>query len=645
MPKKKSKSNTIAPWWAKKELKLKLNGRNLTVYEYNDKAVTNETAGELTADLLNDIKKKGKNNRVWISNYYNDTIGWQTGKSTEFQNNLDPDDLNFYNFKEQYPEYGGPALQDTFNRFLVITDAFDTAGGASKDNDCLWLALRQMYGGQAHLPTMVNAGWKVCKICGVPNRAKIPVDSLGALEDKLKINIHVQGDVERVPTKEYLMDFHVRLENGHYTLVKASYYKSRQLIRKIPTVDKDIAVYRAAADGKFECYDDNGYRELLSDQLMKAARKPLSHPIIYRKIDSRDKRPLEDIYHEQINGANQLYEKNPLLNMYRQSTFKKSAFFLFHYRSLGIPDPQPLTAVEQRFCEYANHGGLIMSVPGDLEYGICYDMNKMYMSVLTHKHMRVYWKQGKYETFATDHFDDTARNVAGGIYRCRIIPNGEKVERLFRFSSNNYYTHHDIRTAREMGMKVEMIDKSPNAVLYSNMTGRGMVYPANKVFGPFVKSMSELVKADIPYAKKIMNSLWGGLCQKNTKIFDDGADRSNFDTDETDFKDHDIDHIEPAFVAGKPSFRVKLVDREQRFATDYARIGPFVTSFARREMYLALRDHVDHVFRIHTDGFVADKKIELRMSSKIGDWKVESKDGKRLEGPCRVVNCNEVIFF
>jgi hypothetical protein len=61
------------------------------------------------------------------------------------------------------------------------------------------------------------------------------------------------------------------------------------------------------------------------------------------------------------------------------------------------------------------------------------------------------------------------------------------------------------------------------------------------------------------------------------------------------------------------------------FKTDYARIGPFITSFGRFHMLRSLLAHIDSVVYIHTDGFVSTKQIpELKIGKEMGDqWKCQ----------------------
>lgn len=83
------------------------------------------------------------------------------------------------------------------------------------------------------------------------------------------------------------------------------------------------------------------------------------------------------------------------------------------------------------------------------------------------------------------------------------------------------------------------------------------------------------------------------------------------------------------------------VDLNKEKSLDYARLGPFLTSFARRQLYPTFKAVEQDVYCVHTDGGVMSKtyikkhfdinissikssllKVELPMDG-VGEWKVE----------------------
>ena len=76
------------------------------------------------------------------------------------------------------------------------------------------------------------------------------------------------------------------------------------------------------------------------------------------------------------------------------------------------------------------------------------------------------------------------------------------------------------------------------------------------------------------------------------------------------------------------------------FIHDYARIGVFLTSRVRLELMTILLPHKENIYRLHTDGFIADKIIpEINLGPKIGQYKLDK------QGPCKIKNCMKVDWI
>lgn len=106
----------------------------------------------------------------------------------------------------------------------------------------------------------------------------------------------------------------------------------------------------------------------------------------------------------------------------------------------------------------------------------------------------------------------------------------------------------------------------------------------------------------------------------------------------------EITHIEPH----RDKYLVNLHDYVNKYKTDYARLGPFLTSFARRQMYLTFKDVEECVYRVHTDGVVVSKK--LSSAARCSCWGVEGGiSGKMRGGECEqgrvVVSCYAAVAF
>lgn len=101
---------------------------------------------------------------------------------------------------------------------------------------------------------------------------------------------------------------------------------------------------------------------------------------------------------------------------------------------------------------------------------------------------------------------------------------------------------------------------------------------------------------------------------------------------ELDLKDRGVVHVEPY----KKSFLVNVQCYTKRFKTDYARIGAFLPAYGRRKMFQLLEQHQHHIKRVHTDGFISIKKLEMDVGSEIGQWKVEHQGKCSIHSAVRV---------
>ena len=605
------------------KLPIKQNNLPHIQYEYRvKKAYTNQQIKNVAEAVKKNIKSKIKGKqlgaKIMITNLYDKSIFWQSGRFTDVQQ----DDLDFYDFENEY-EYKGDAIQDTFRKFNFLVKLYPLAGGCDGNmNDCLWYCLRDLFNGEAYLPKSIATPGKLKRLLGVGRLAPVPCKLLPKLEDEIKVNINVSGDVDATSSKAHPRKADVKLRAGHYT-VDHVHKMDPQLRQTTNNKDKKLAVYREVYAGKclmYEVCSDKGLATVSREHMDEFWKKPLSHAYIYRRAEC-DATPLHEQLVALIADANILKDHTKgLINMHRVLNDKGAALFAFGKLSRMFDPPQPIGTAEAVWIKHAKSGGLIYAANGTkLDCGWSYDLNKMYSGMLSSAKFTVPCAVGvpKHMQKLPDAY------VPYGIYKCRITnPKGVDT-RLFRMPKKETAfvcnTHFDLTTARELGLQIELAD-GVNCLLFS--AGRKT---ASHLFKPFVDLMYDVhVKTGgMKRCKKIMNCLWGGLAETN---------RQKLDTtkcEELNLQDHDVVHVEPH----DDGHLVLMESYSQPFKTNHARIAPFLTAFARRHMFLMLQPFTEHVFRIHTDGFVSDKQLpELKMSNKIGDWKLEHK------GPCTIHN-------
>jgi hypothetical protein len=219
-------------------------------------------------------------------------------------------------------------------------------------------------------------------------------------------------------------------------------------------------------------------------------------------------------------------------------------------------------------------------------------------------------------------FLETLPNILQyGIYKCEIIPsNNEEIDKLFRFNSKSYYTHYDIKLAIFLKLKIELVmNDGCNALIYSKNRASGSEY-----FGQIVHSLYELKKSS-KLAKKILNALWGALCQKN-KIIKTTRKELNFDNNEY------IVSIEPFGDINKVAYLI----HGKFFKHNYARLGVFLTSAVRKQMAEIIYPFKGNVFRCHTDSILSNKELPLVIGPNLGEFHIDKQGKANIKNSCIV---------
>jgi hypothetical protein len=229
-------------------------------------------------------------------------------------------------------------------------------------------------------------------------------------------------------------------------------------------------------------------------------------------------------------------------------------------------------------------------------------------------------KQGKFS-----HITELPEILSYGIYRCIISPcHNEQINKLFRFNKLHYYTHIDINLARNLGLNIQLInDDNSNALLYTEGRGNGSQY-----FRQIVHSLYDLKQQSI-LAKRILNAIWGALCERN-KIKRITKQEINLDDNEL------VVDIKPWT---NENSKITYLKHDKYFKHSFARLGCFLTSAVRKDIATTLLPYKEHIHRCHTDGFISDIPLPLHLGTFIGDYKLEK------EGRAVIENSNKIIWI
>ncbi|CAG8668453.1 13988_t:CDS:2 [Acaulospora morrowiae] len=182
-----------------------------------------------------------------------------------------------------------------------------------------------------------------------------------------------------------------------------------------------------------------------------------------------------------------------------------------------------------------------------------------------------------------------------GIYKATIEGNPSKKSlqctRYLRYNPHGIYTHYDLESAKRNGLKVYLINESPNVLIYERnvrITGKDMFGKWGNILYNIKKEGGTAGKV----SKALLVSLWGALCeQRNGQNY--GA---------------------------------------------YSRIKPFLLVSARKKISEIVRPLGDQVKCIHTDGFIVAGQVNLKTGIEMGELKFEKR------GVCIIKNCISVTW-
>ena len=185
--------------------------------------------------------------------------------------------------------------------------------------------------------------------------------------------------------------------------------------------------------------------------------------------------------------------------------------------------------------------------------------------------------------------------------------NGEELvgdnKKLFRISHVNYYTGGELAYAVSLGLKITM-DKSDDNFLHYPRTH---CVTGSQVFRKYVKYLYKLKKDGVKPAKTLLNTIWGVLVQNNlVKIIID----ENDDVEDGHEICHEGNEIYQIIPIDESRSEVWILKKDP-FATDFARMKPFLLASCRLKMAKTIQPFLKHVHYCHTDSIVSDIPLDL----------------------------------
>jgi len=442
-------------------------------------------------------------------------------------------------------------------------------GGNDKYNMCLYKSLKSILNESLKLK---NKGIKNC--VGVDFEDKVPVSKLYKLEDKIKTNIIVSGDVEYMGAQKYNQSAYLKLEKGHYTPI-------------VSTNDKCSKFFKDEIPVEIVSYDRS--------ERYQPKKAKFSHLVLQSRDDYLKKKPLQTTYEEITKQYDELKQLSKgKFNPYNFISIPQMAYSIFYKNFSGVK-PDPIEPHEALWITRANNGGFRVAKVGIYKKGYSYDINRFYPSLQSQLNIPI--NKPEFQIL-----EELPEIISIGVYRVDI-----EQHQFFSRNKFNLYTQYSIRQALEMGLKITLIqDGCFNSMIYK---GKNI---STKRLTKDYQELYELSKK-VKLSKLIMNSVWGSVCEKTKKI-------SKLQND--NIKSISVNDTIQRF---NNSFLITQYSNVKPFKSNFARMGMFLTSKGRYELYKIISKHQDKIIYAHTDGFISTKRLKIQQGQNMGELRFEGK--------------------
>lgn len=574
------------------------NSGNITVMNFSDNnGYSIEQIQNITNALSQDLKKslKDPNVEVKVSIGVKFPFGYKSSKMlTDLGQDVDIWNPNEYDPDEEFmKKYNDPNLRaKSFDMYLIVVPR---AGGCSgKYNDCFYDCIKKLTNG--NLPDKINHPRKLKKFFGVGRKDLIDAKSpkMPELEKLLNnCNINIGGDdvfyTTHQPENKYYK-YHINLKAGHYTpkhmpgrQITGFNHEERQPVIFKYVKNDDVEIYKG---DKVEIVSKKAFAELKEN-----------------KIPKEEKKTLIETYDDFIRDSDILKESTKdyahPINFYRTGVIKNTILDLFNKMTYGLPEPDEIDEFEGKKLIDANRGGLQMCQPFE---GKCYkyDFVSRYGSIMSSTKC-IPMKKGTWMTMTQDEMDDKVQKkhtLKYGIYSCKVYKSNTKKDLLFGFNSRNEYTHEDLEIAIKYNLKIEMINKNNNCLIYD----KSSLIPMDRIFNDYINYTFELKNEQLPYSKILVSRIWGVLSRKRKHD-------KKFKLNDSEIVEIDANWNPKYFKRDGNIITVTYEDSGKPFLCNWARIGTFLTSMARNKLAKFLDPILDDVVWAHTDGFILKKKL------------------------------------
>jgi hypothetical protein len=572
-------------------------------------------------ELRQTMKDKNAEGSLQIAVYVNG-LGWRSTKMQDIDTR-DPTVFSFedYDSTQKYPDNKYDDSEFTaVNIYFYKNPQAQGRGTDNNKSDCFYKCVRKILTKE----DFFESDEKMKLFFRIKKTDGITVSDIARIEKHIKndYGINVYGDYTYISTKKTNHFINLELKKGHYTLINEKPKTMNEkggipMFYRIRRTDEGMISFYSFIDG-----NDDFYSGSMPIKEWETHNKKLKfNTFTYFKgleLDEKQSRDME-------NMMKTLYtESNEKINMFKTGNYQTTSLHLFHTLNSGLKT-EHIDQHEAEWIDEASIGGMLWCEKGFEGETFKYDFVSHYPSIMSSDKFRFPIKKGEFVKI------NNLDKITYGIYRVKI---SNVNERLFRLNPSNYYTHIDIFLAIKLNATIELInDDEPNALLYSP----DKLIQGSRVFGEYINMLFELKKKKIEGSKALLNVLWGALCQKNlTKHYCHNNKVPEYSGTIIEIRSlshpmHEDDN--------NNSFQFMTIDREHQYKTNYARLAPFLLSRGRSIINELLIPHIENVVRVHTDGFMITKKLNIETGTDLNCLKYEGCETVRIE------NVNKIIAY
>ena len=597
--------------------KVKYIGHNLISFrfdasEYRGGNFSKNKVLNISKKMSKYLKSKGIDGKISTA-VKHPNYDWRSGYITTIGNKLEIYDPTKYYDVEPDPD------DIKYESFVIYTVIKPKAqGGNDMYNDCLYNCLKYMI---YEFDKFFDSPDKLKKYLGLKRVDKIPLNLIEKIENKLSTyQINVRGDYIYTSTIKSNKVINLLLQNEHYTVdttaIKPLLNKSVRYYEKKPILYDKLT---------FEGYDGEIKRKLTIEERNEILYSFSSQYILFDREEQKRgiQIPIEEEFKKLIEDINKLKTlSNGFINMYKTGNINNTCLEVFDKMTRFLIEPETILQDEAIWINEATTGSLIWGhqYNGDVYK---YDIKSHYPHLMTSKG-KFPIKRGSFEKLKELPLD----YYRYGIYRVIIHPSeDENINKLFRFSYNDYYTHTSLEHAKKLNLKIELInDNEPNYLYYSP----DKLISFEEVFKPYVMYLFNLKNQGANKAKDILNRLWGRLGEYDrSKKYDEKEININ--------EDEEITELRPCNKNENVNL-IKTNKINKPYKTNYARLIPFLKAMDRKKMSEHMFEYRNNIHQILTDGFLCDKLIHSKIDVKLGELKYEGKFEN-----ITIKNCSKVV--